>query len=48
MLAPGFFEHVNRISLLLKQKLAEIKAKREEKAAAATAAAKQNAVQIAS
>jgi acetylornithine/N-succinyldiaminopimelate aminotransferase len=25
MLAPGFFEHVNRISLLLKQKLAEIK-----------------------
>lgn len=25
MLAPGFFEHVSRVSLLLKQKLAEIK-----------------------
>jgi acetylornithine/N-succinyldiaminopimelate aminotransferase len=25
MLAPGFFDHVNRVSLLLKQKLAEIK-----------------------
>jgi acetylornithine/N-succinyldiaminopimelate aminotransferase len=25
MMAPGFFDHVNRVSLLLKQKLAEIK-----------------------